>query len=140
MPVQKSQKIAIKCLPLVNCVSFETEIWNMTGCNLPFLPGFLLHVLQATKSNKEKGEGREKNKIWMCYIYQKDNWQNEPLLLISNFSDSAIFIYQQACTCTTGKIWMKSNPCIWCGSKRWGHFILGKTDTIFSVKALEKGK
>lgn len=58
MPVLKSQKIAIKCLPLVNCVSFETEIWNMTGCNLPFLPGFLLHVLQATTSNKEKERKR----------------------------------------------------------------------------------
>ena len=41
-------------------------------------------------------------------------------------------------TCITGKILMKSKPWIWWGSRRWGHFMRGRTATIFSVKALEK--
>ena len=43
-------------------------------------------------------------------------------------------------TCITGNIWIKSRPCIWCGSIRWGHFISGNTATIFSVRALQKKK
>ena len=43
-------------------------------------------------------------------------------------------------TWTTGKMWMKSNPWIWCGSIRCGHFIRGRTATIFSVSALKKGQ
>ncbi len=39
-------------------------------------------------------------------------------------------------TCITGKMWIKSSPWIWWGSRRWGHFIFGNTDTIFSVRAL----
>lgn len=41
-------------------------------------------------------------------------------------------------TWTTGKIWMKSKPWIWCGSSLCGHFILGSTATIFSVKELKR--
>ena len=40
-------------------------------------------------------------------------------------------------TWTTGKMWIKSNPWIWCGSIRCGHFIRGRTATIFSVSALK---
>lgn len=40
-------------------------------------------------------------------------------------------------TCTTGNMWMKSKPWIWWGSMRCGHFIRGRTATIFSVKALQ---
>lgn len=108
-----------------------------------FFPGFyrtFYKPLRATKEKKHNVVGREK-KIWICYIYQKDNEKmNLSFNQQSYFSKRTILIYQEACTCTTGKMWMKSNPCIWCGSKRWGHFILGKTDTIFSVKALDKGK
>lgn len=49
---------------------------------------------------------------------------------------SAKYQYHEIITCTTGNMWMKSSPWIWCGSKRCGHFIFGNTDTIFSVKAL----
>ena len=40
-------------------------------------------------------------------------------------------------TCTTGKMCIKSRPCIWWGSIWCGHFILGRTATIFSVRALK---
>lgn len=56
------------------------------------------------------------------------------------YSSSMSFSLWRIPTCITGKIWIKSSPWIWWGSRRWGHFIFGRTETIFSVRALQQDR
>lgn len=102
-----------------------TERWNMIWHNRPSPPGFQSPSLPTTVNATKH----------MHFLVNSMKCFNE----IRKDFQSSFGVLGYACesTCTTGKMWMKSKPWIWWGSSLWGHFILGRTDTIFSVRALQ---
>lgn len=75
--------------------------------------------------------------VW-CLLMEGLHWWEFNCISYLNYQLMKSYSMADIYTWTTGKMLIKSSPWIWWGSKRWGHFIRGKTATIFSVKALYK--
>ena len=105
--------------------------------------------LNHTQIAKSKWE-RERRRIERVFTENKNDWclrwkclnRRTANIWIPSWESARNSIDFLTNHWITGKMWIKSIPCsdIWWGCSRWGHCMLCRTRTSFSVKALNRRK